>query len=503
MWNLLTEQVIHVQVAGNQKKLCSLPEIFSLLCNNEIVSFPHLAAYQKQSWYSFLIQLAGLALATAGSDKCPDPGANWLSLIRNLTGKFPDDQPWHLVVNDLSQPAFLQPPVPENSLKEFDGPFFSADENDILVTSKNHDVKMRRIIKPEPDHWVYSLVNLQTMQGYLGLGKGGRNYGISRMNGGFGSRPLVHYTKSLLWGESFKRDLSILLKERQNLIKSYNFREQDGVGLLWLLPWDGKTSLSLTELDPFYIEICRRVRLTVDNGKISLYRRGTTNPRIASEEINGNTGDPWTPVHKTSGKSLTVSKTGFEYRLMQKLLFSNDYSPGVCQKPTETDTTIRAVCLARGQGQTQGFHERIIPIDPRARSWFIPAEKRNHLGWLSGEYVKLAALIRQALRRSIKILLKAGREKAQLHSRWDETLLSQFDSEVDQIFFPFLWAALEKPEPEQLISWQEKTAEIGRKILSSAEQSLPLSTALRYKAVVQAQAVYQAAVRKISQRGEK
>jgi len=503
MWNLLCEEVIQVEVTASQKKLCSLPEIFSLLCNNGIVSFPHLATYQKQSWYSFLVQLAGLALSTAGISKCPDSSADWLSLLRNLTDKFSGDQPWHLTVDDLSQPAFLQPPVPENSLSEFDGPFFSPDENDILVTSKNHDVKMRRITKPQPDHWVYSLVNLQTMQGYLGLGKGGKNYGISRMNSGFGSRPLVHYTTSLLWGDSFTRDLSILLQERENLIRSYHFPEQGGVGLVWLLPWDGKSSLSLTELDPFYIEICRRVRLTVDNGKISLYRRGTTNSRIAGEEMKGNTGDPWIPVHRPSGKSLTVSKTGFEYRLMQKLLFSNDYSPGVCLKPTQNDTTIRAVCLARGQGGTQGFHERIIPIDPRVRSWFIPEEKRNHLGWLSGKFVELAAEVRQALRRSIKILLKAGREKSQLRSRWDETLLSQFDKEIDQIFFPCLWAALEKSEPQQLISWQEKTVETGRKILSSAEQSLPLSTVLRYKAVVQAQAVYQSAVRRILQRGEK
>jgi CRISPR system Cascade subunit CasA len=47
-----------------------------------------------------------------------------------------------------------------------------------------------------PEHWFYALLTLQTMQGFLGAG----NYGISRMNGGFASRPSVGLAPSDRWG---------------------------------------------------------------------------------------------------------------------------------------------------------------------------------------------------------------------------------------------------------------------------------------------------------------
>jgi CRISPR system Cascade subunit CasA len=45
---------------------------------------------------------------------------------------------WHLVVDDVSQPAFMQPPVPEGSLEEakYSSDIQTPDELDMLVTSK-------------------------------------------------------------------------------------------------------------------------------------------------------------------------------------------------------------------------------------------------------------------------------------------------------------------------------------------------------------------------------
>ncbi|HOJ40892.1 MAG TPA: type I-E CRISPR-associated protein Cse1/CasA, partial [bacterium] len=326
MYNLLNEKLFQVTANNREKFACSLPEVFAFLSTGETLSFSNLCFHQKQAWHAFLVQLGAISLHAAGEHKIPHTPAEWMELLRNLTRGFAQDEPWQLVVEDLSKPAFMQSPVPEGNLDGFGGPYYTPDENDILVTSKNHDVKIRRIRCPQPDHWIYSLVTLQTMQGYLGLGKGGRNYGISRMNGGYGSRPCVRYTSGLRWTDLFRRDLSILLEKRESLLSGYPFfQRQGGLALLWLEPWDGNESLSVECLDPFYIEVCRRLRLTVDEDRIVLFNRGSASNRVNAGELKGKTGDPWAPVDRAKDSVLTVGKNGFEYGLLQKLLFGNDY----------------------------------------------------------------------------------------------------------------------------------------------------------------------------------
>src|SRR5690606_28027650 len=127
------------------------------------------------------------------------------------------------------------------------------------ITAKNHDVKIDRIDRPTVEHWIFALITLQTMQGFLGAG----NYGIARMNGGFSSRPCVTYASGLSEAERFRRDVRILLEQRDALIEDYGFAQRGELGLIWCKPWDGTTSLAFDELDPFFIEICRRIRLTV------------------------------------------------------------------------------------------------------------------------------------------------------------------------------------------------------------------------------------------------
>src|SRR5699024_6080767 len=127
----------------------------------------------------------------------------------------------------------------------------TPDELDMLVTSKNHDVKGNRILNPQPQHWLFALLTLQTMEGIMGRG----NYGIIRMNSGYGNRPFVGVSPALAWGGRFQRDLQVLLHHRNNLIEMY---DPDGHSLLWISPWDGdkKSGIPLKSCDPFFVEIC-------------------------------------------------------------------------------------------------------------------------------------------------------------------------------------------------------------------------------------------------------
>jgi CRISPR system Cascade subunit CasA len=78
----------------------------------------------------------------------------------------------------------------------------APDLIDVLATAKAHDVKRSRMVAARPEHWAYALCTLQTMQGFGGAG----NYGIARMNSGFGTRTAVAVTPSLRWGARFRRD---------------------------------------------------------------------------------------------------------------------------------------------------------------------------------------------------------------------------------------------------------------------------------------------------------
>ena len=67
---------------------------------------------------------------------------NGPKLFRGLTPNYPDDEPWQLVVDDITKPAFMQPPASSKAKEqEYKAAVATPDELDMLVTSKNHDLK--------------------------------------------------------------------------------------------------------------------------------------------------------------------------------------------------------------------------------------------------------------------------------------------------------------------------------------------------------------------------
>ena len=178
--------------------------------------------------------------------------------MRGLTPDFPDNEPWQLVVDDITRPAFMQPPASsEDKLTDYKSSVETPDELDMLVTSKNHDVKSTVAVASEYDDLILALISLQTSEGFSGAG----NYGVSRMNGGLGSRPAFSVTPSTRFGIHVRRDIVVLLERRDDLLDNAPMREE-GADLLWTLPWDGTKveSLLLNDLDPLYIEVCRRIQ---------------------------------------------------------------------------------------------------------------------------------------------------------------------------------------------------------------------------------------------------
>lgn len=494
LYDLLSEALIPVRYRDGVTREHTLPELLSALQESGIESFPTLRPHQTHPWHAFLVQLAAMAIHRARATTEPATPAEWTERLLLLSEG--QREPWCLVVPDLSKPAFFQPPVPEGNLAKFNKwpggtPF--PDEIDMLVTAKNHDVKQRRIRRPAPAHWIFALTTMQTSDGFLGRG----NYGIVRMNGGFSSRPSIGFTPSLHPDDRFRRDLQVLLATRADAYTLFDYARNGGITLLWLLPWDGAKSVPLTECDPYVIEICRRVRLTMANNAILGHGAPSQGTRIDAPGLNGRTGDPWNAIRRGEpASSLTVGGGGFTYRLVNDLLTASTYAPGAALRIHETDAAdlwFTAATLVRGKGKTEGFHERWLPVAGRVRRLLFTREGRELIGKLAEARIQEVSEVQhRALKPAILALLQGAPENLDMKDERAGRWLAHLDDEVDAVFFADLWDSIQKEQDpdEALEDWARTVFELAEKILDEAIDSLPIPDSRKYRAISVAQRIF-------------
>lgn len=186
-WNVLDDPLIRWRsTAAGAPQRSSLPALLAALAANEVRDFPALRPHQRHPWHAFLVQLAAIALHHAGQEQPWQQAIDWRAALLALTPEDVDGAAWCLVTPP-DRPALLQAPVPGENITTWTNLLHAPDALDMLVTSKNHDLKAARARQAEADDWLFALLSLQTQEGFLGAG----NYGVSRMNGGFASRPGV------------------------------------------------------------------------------------------------------------------------------------------------------------------------------------------------------------------------------------------------------------------------------------------------------------------------
>lgn len=491
--DLLEDRFLGVTFAGGRRESKTLPEVLHLLGGgDEIEGFTALQAHQQHAWHAFLVQLAAVALQRGGEEKPSQRPETWRELLLALTRR--RHEAWTLVVPDLSLPGFMQPPVPEGELDAFKTTIERPDELDVLVTSKNHDVKAARSSRARPEHWAYALVSLQTMQGFSGR----MNYGIARMNGGVGSRPGLGLSPGHSLGARFKRDVEALLAARDTIAADREYPRRGGIALLWLESWNGRTPLELQALDPYFIEICRRVRLAEIDGRLLARASPTDASRVEAGGVRGNTGDPWTPVHKTEGKAFTATELGFAYRVVHRLM-GDEYVQGVAQEPRpgEQDLVLVASVLARGMGKTGGYHERRVPVPAAATRWLRAPDRRAALAERARARVQLVADVqRQVLKPAILVLLQGAPGKLNFKDERGDRWLAAHDADVDAVFFERLWADLERPPEEGRRAWAKLVLDLARERLRDAMESAPVPSMRRFRAMADAERVFEGAARK-------
>jgi CRISPR system Cascade subunit CasA len=491
MHNLLTDSIFTVYPSGER---LSLPGVFAALVRDEVESFAALRPHQDPAWHQFLVQVAAGALHRGGLTEPPGDEEAWRALLRGLTPGYPDDEPWRLTVADPAKPAFLQPAFPPGV--ELKTEAETPDAIDLLITAKNHDLKQAVARHASPEDWVYALISLQTGDGYNGAG----NYGISRMNGGSSSRPLLGLAPvesgrllSPRPGPWFRRDVAALLASREKILDELPFADPDGHLLLWTVPWPEGEQLRLDQLDPWYVEVCRRVRLYSAPDGIAA-RKGTSKAaRIDAKALNGVVGDPWAPVNTKDVKSFTLSGGDFDYTTLCKLLFSAEWRlpalalPAPFERRTENFLLV-AAALARGNSKTEGFKRREIRVTGRAAHEMADEKGRNTLGALARQQMDEISWFGNALRGALAVVAAGGdwndiRKEHRLHAR---TAARQLDREADARFFDHLWRRFGNQEEEALaairLDFAQELWTVTRRLFEAALPAIPCPARDRLRA---------------------
>ncbi len=508
MLNILTDSLIKMDTTSG---ICSasLPEVYACLMADSVDTFPALRPHQRHAWHAFLVQLGVMAVRRAGLSEPPDDATEWRRIIRALTPEWHDDEPWQLVVDDITTPAFMQPPASAASkLADYKNTLATPDELDMLATAKNHDLKSTVASEASVDAWLFALITLQTMQGYGGVG----NFGIARMNGGNSSRPMFTLAPPGGTGAHIRRDIAVLLERRSEILESYpTYGSKGSTELLWTLPWDGTASekLSVSQIDPFFIEVCRRIRLCSSaNRRLHGIRATSKAARIESKALKGVMGDPWVPVDRKGNKSLTPAAGVFSYKRVTDYMTSPNWGQPILFNPTASERrspdTMQLVARAivRGQGKTEGYYERTIPIRSKVIQIMGRRNRAQELGDIAKSRIDQIGIVQRILSHAIQVFVARGDsnnvspEHRQLARPW----LNRLDEIIDARFFDDLqeeFEAIGNVERDRVRNrWlKDSVVAKARNILHAAEDALPCPAIHRYRARVAADGLFEGRMR--------
>ena len=517
MYNLLSEPLIRYRQSGVTMREASLAEVYAALMADQVEAFPSLRSHQRHPWHAFLVQLGAMAMHCAGLDAPPSEPDEWRRIIRALTPEWPDDEPWQLAVDNITKPAFMQPPASSvECWKDFKSSVSTPDALDMLVTSKNHDLKSEVAAEAETDDWILALVALQTTEGFGGVG----NYGISRMNGSLGNRSAFALAPANLnLGALVRRDIKELLEFMPGILTDHP-GAASGHALMWTLPWDGNAAeaLLLSQVHPLFLEICRRIRLqSTASGDLSAKRASSKAARIEAKVLNGLTGDPWALVDrrdKKGEKVLTLPGGGFNYKRCADYLTSGDYGRPILMNPTAEETrseeTMELVArgMVRGQGKTEGFHERRIAVRHKFRSAMLRRNSNDltDVASISQGRISDVGKVQRILSHAIQVFAARGEhdkiipEQRERARAW----LNRLDEIVDATFFDDLQTEFESPENERQAirhCWLRNDADRSgvinhaRTLLNDAAGSLPCPAIHYYKAREAAEGLFEGRIR--------
>lgn len=501
--NVLNDPILRTHTRRGSM-LWSLPTLLAGLGEDDSIQLAAIQRHQQDVVHVFLCQLAVMVLARSGACVPTQSEAFWRSGLLALTGGA-GERAWDVLAVDPAQAAFLQPPSPAADGAVYGSKAVTPDQLDLLLTAKNHDVKTARAVGAGLDEWVYALIDVQTADGYLGRG----NHGIARMNGGYGTRVIAELIRSPDPAPRWRDAVPRLFQHREEILAAPFGYRADGLGLVWTMPWDGRTSLPLAGLDPCWIDACRRLRLRQrPDGSVEAAAAPTDAPRVAAKELRGVVGDPWLLIDTSGGgdaigaKALHVSTEGFTADVLRRVLFDDGILPSLLRQPGpdwREEAHLVVSGLVRGQGTTGGFREAsvVVPAAQKPRLFGSPGI-RQPLADLARMGVEQAGtMLHRVLKRAVFAFIEGGPDEVNLDrpaaQAWWRACAGQFEALWSADYFPWLWS-VETPDDfaASLHPWVKTLRIHAEAVLGHAQAALPRHSAHSYGARVKSERVFRA-----------
>ena len=491
--NIIADPAFPVTMIDGRAQVVHLPSLLGHLAAAKVSEYSFLRPHQQAPWHSFLVQLASIALLNARESSIPDQASDWPPLLRALTPDWLADEPWCLVVDDIHRPAFMQPGVPTGDSDPHIHAKATPDDLDVLFTSKNHGIKQNLSIEANAAEWISALVTLQTCGAYTKAGSKLGYFGSVRRNGEYATRPFVGLVPAGGVSRHWRRDVNILLSSVEWYEKNHpdmSFESRNA--LLWCRQWNGVSQLSEQQLHPWFIEICRRVRLYRDGNHQMLARTvGSTRALIEAKDRRGHIGDPWIPISRGDHPAAFNSLPNYEN--MSAILFSDswhrpvslEWHDGIDQLPMR----VRFAVTVRGQGTTAGHHLREVPIDSQERLPFLlSVTERDRIAKIAAGMVKDASALKSPiLKSSLITLVKGGTAKVRLDDasgEWIDRWLKFADRRIEEEFFEQLFDIAETGDDHR---WSRLLRRLATEVFEAAVRTMPIAGVRRLKAVAVAE----------------
>lgn len=200
---------------------------------------------------------------------------------------------------------------------------------------------------------------------------------------------------------------------------------------------------------------------------------------------------------KDGTKSYGPTGAGFGYRQMARLMNPEIISRPPLGTPRSGDAapglSIVASAVVRGQGKTEGYHERRLPVPGPARRLFAAAggAALDRTGLVAQQRADEAAAMSRVLRHALFALVRGGVEDVRLDDdaadRKATAWLRLFDARVDAGFFDeAFWTEVAEPEGPYRVRWRRQLREVGHAVLEEAMEAAPRTDVRRIRARAQA-----------------